>query len=79
MIRWKHPGVKYVPWTGKVVKMAVELPKAAYVKDLKRILAERMGVDPGTVDWKLDDANYSCYRPRYFQESFINTTRTTCC
>jgi len=41
--------VHYVPYTGEMVTMAVELPKRAHVKDLKKVVGERMNVDPATV------------------------------
>ena len=47
--RWKHPGVRYVPWEGELIQMPVELPRNAYVKDLKKLVAERMNVDPAIV------------------------------
>jgi hypothetical protein len=47
--RWKHPGVHYIPYEGKVVHIPVELGKNAYIRDLKKVVGERMGVDPATV------------------------------
>jgi len=41
--------VRYVPWEGELIQMSVELPRNAYVKDLKKLVAERMNVDPATV------------------------------
>lgn len=32
-----------------MVKMMVELPKSATIKDLKAVVAERMNIDPTTV------------------------------
>jgi hypothetical protein len=29
--------------------MTIELPKSAYIRDLKKVVAERMNVDPITV------------------------------
>jgi hypothetical protein len=49
--RWKHPGVHYVPYEGKVVHIPVELGKNAYIRDLKKVIGERMGVDPAKVSF----------------------------
>jgi hypothetical protein len=32
-----------------MVRMTVELPKTAYIRDLKRVVGERMNVDPEIV------------------------------
>lgn len=32
-----------------MIRMAVELPKSAYIRDLKKLVAERMNVDPTNV------------------------------
>ncbi len=47
--RWKHPGIHYIPLEGKPLRIPVELPKTAYIRDLKRLIGERMNVDPATV------------------------------
>jgi hypothetical protein len=79
MARWKHPGVRYIPWEGELIQMPVELPRNAYVKDLKKVVAERMNVDPATVYSPLKTfADYSFYLPSYFQRSFINIIQTAC-
>lgn len=40
---------------GKLITMTVELPKSAYVRDLKKVVAERMNVDPTTVSPTLSE------------------------
>jgi hypothetical protein len=47
--RWKHPNVHFIPNEGKPVKMAVEMPKSATIWDLKKLVGDRMGVDPSKV------------------------------
>jgi hypothetical protein len=53
--RWKHPHVHFVPYEGKMVKMEVELPRSSTIRDLKKVVGERMQVDPSKVylSWML--------------------------
>ena len=77
--RWKHPGVRYVPWEGKLIQMPVELPKNAYIKDLKKVVAERMNVDPATVSSQFKICVDSSFcPPSSSRGSFINIIRTIC-
>jgi hypothetical protein len=49
--------------------MEVELPKSAYVKDLKRVVAQRMNVDPSTVTGSFSSwLIIACLRRTLFKE-----------
>ena len=76
---WKHPGIHYIPHEGKLIRIPVELPKSAYIRDLKRIIGERMNVDPATVPPPTRIiTDHSFFPQRFFHESFINITLIQC-
>jgi hypothetical protein len=47
--RWKHSLVHFVPYEGKMIKMTVERPKTATIKDLKDLVGSRVNVPSSKV------------------------------
>lgn len=39
----------FVPYEGRMVKMEVELPRNSTILDLKKVVGQRMGVNPSKV------------------------------
>jgi hypothetical protein len=58
-----------------MVQMEVELPKSATIRDLKKLVGERMGVNPAKVSiqsLRVISFNNSYFPQKYSQESFTN-------